>query len=101
MAVRSLLAPWIGGANQPPPSGNFSMLAPWLGGAGGVNTAPGYFSMLAPWAGGAGGVEDDTQPPARRRLVRPGTSFAGRPIALEDPLGNNNLALLLCSSELL
>lgn len=52
---RGLLAPWIGGAANPPWSvGIRSMLAPWFGGvAKPADGQCGNRSMLAPWMGGA------------------------------------------------
>ena len=87
--VRSMLAPWIGGAGVAPSgttAGVRSMLAPWIGGAGvAPTTDAGVRSLLAFWVGGAG-VSVTPEPEAiptgggdsARRYLRNRSQFANR-----------------------
>ena len=62
--MRSLLAPWMGGAassSAPNDAGVRSMLAPWMGGAAvpaPVASGAGYTGLLAFWMGGASATFD-------------------------------------------
>lgn len=77
----SPLAFWMGGAGSgsapaPTSGGIRSLLAPWLGGAGMVDAAPpandgGYRSLLAPWIGGASGTPGAIEPPIPTPTTRP------------------------------